>query len=68
MQKLGIVLIVVLSIWSCTPTEKLKYTIDTEGSSNEFKNDRSEKTIQPYDYLYIKLNICHVHVELAEES
>ena len=55
MQKLGIFLIIVLSIWSCTPTEKLKYTINTEGSRNEFKNDRSEKTIQPYDYLFIKL-------------
>ncbi len=55
MHKLGIVLIVVLTIVSCTPTEKLKYTINTEGSENEYKNDRSEKTIQPYDYLYIKL-------------
>ncbi len=55
MHKLGIVLIVVLTIVSCTPTEKLKYTINTEGSGNEYKNDRSEKTIQPYDYLYIKL-------------
>ena len=48
---------IVLSLlaFACTPTQKLKYTIDRENTPNEFHNDRSEKTIQPYDYLYIKI-------------
>jgi len=43
---------------SCAPVEKLKYVSDVPNSSslkNDFFNDRSEKTIQPYDYLYIKI-------------
>jgi polysaccharide biosynthesis/export protein len=43
---------------SCAPVEKLKYVSDVTSSSsvkNDFYNDRSEKTIQPYDYLYIKI-------------
>ena len=43
---------------SCAPVEKLKYVADVSSSSsvkNDFFNDRSEKTIQPYDYLYIKI-------------
>lgn len=55
MQKIETVLIIIVLIFGCTPTEKLKYTINSEGSINKFKNERSEKTIQPYDYLYIKL-------------
>ena len=55
MRKIGVFLIVLAILSGCTPTKKLKYTINTEGSGNEFKNDRSEKTIQPYDYLYIKI-------------
>ncbi len=55
MRKLGTVIIIFSILISCTPTKKLKYTINTEGSKNEYKNNRSEKTIQPYDYLYIKL-------------
>jgi len=37
--------------------EKLKYVDDTSASTvkNEYFNDRSEKKIQPYDYLYIKI-------------
>jgi len=48
---------VVWLTFSCTPTQKLKYTINEGPSSvkNEYYNDRSEKTIQPYDYLYIKI-------------
>jgi polysaccharide biosynthesis/export protein len=42
---------------ACTPTKKLSYVINSgpEASKNEYFNDRSEKTIQPYDYLYIKI-------------
>jgi len=44
-------------IASCTPTTKLKYVVNDKDVSvkNEFFNDRSEKLIQPYDYLYIKI-------------
>lgn len=42
---------------ACTPTKKLKYVSieDPSPGQNEFYNDRSEKTIQPYDYLYVKI-------------
>jgi polysaccharide export outer membrane protein len=42
---------------ACTPTKKLTYVINKgpEVSKNEYYNNRSEKTIQPYDYLYIKI-------------
>src|SRR4030043_1016052 len=42
---------------SCTPTKKLKYVAisDSGTPKSEYFNDRSEKTIQPYDYLYIKI-------------
>ena len=42
---------------SCTPLSKLKY-VQNKGDDvykNQFYNDRSEKTIQPYDYLFIKI-------------
>lgn len=44
-----------VALLSCTPTEKLKYTINTAESKDSYYNNRSEKTIQPYDYLYIKI-------------
>ena len=39
------------------PTKKLKYVLNTGDDiyKNQYINDRSEKTIQPYDYLYIKI-------------
>lgn len=42
---------------SCAPVHKLKYVADSEPGvmKNDFQNDRTEKTIQPYDYLYIKI-------------
>lgn len=42
---------------SCAPVGKLKFVADTGPGSvqNDYFNDRSEKTIQPYDYLYIKI-------------
>lgn len=43
---------------SCAPVEKLKYVSDVNSASsvkNDFYNDRSEKTIQSFDYLYIKI-------------
>lgn len=48
---------VLFLIISCTPTSKLQY-VQNKGDDmykNKFYNDRSEKTIQPYDYLYIKI-------------
>ena len=40
----------------CT-VAKLKMVSDVgpESVKNDYINDRSEKTIQPYDYLYIKI-------------
>jgi polysaccharide biosynthesis/export protein len=42
---------------SCVDVTRLKYVADagTGTVKNDFKNDRTEKTIQPYDYLYIKI-------------
>lgn len=42
---------------SCAPVGKLKYVNDSGSGTikNDFLNDRTEKTIQPYDYLYIKI-------------
>jgi polysaccharide biosynthesis/export protein len=42
---------------SCAPVYKLKYVADAGPGTikNDFFNDRTEKTIQPYDYLYIKI-------------
>lgn len=42
---------------SCAPVHKLKFVSDgTDGVvKNDYFNDRSEKTIQPFDYLYIKI-------------
>lgn len=48
---------VCLFVSSCAPINKLKFVSDTGSGSvkNDYFNDRSEKTIQPYDYLYIKI-------------
>ena len=50
-------LLITLLIISCTPTRKLKYAQNKgdEAFKSQFYNDRSEKTIQPYDYLYIQI-------------
>jgi polysaccharide biosynthesis/export protein len=42
---------------SCAPINKLKFVSDGGSASiqNDYFNDRSEKTIQPYDYLYVKI-------------
>lgn len=48
----------ILSVFvACTPTKKLKYVINEgpDPGKNDFYNDRSEKIIQPYDYLYVKI-------------
>jgi polysaccharide biosynthesis/export protein len=49
--------IILMFLSSCAPVEKLKYVADAGPGSikNDYYNDRSEKTIQPYDYLYIKI-------------
>lgn len=42
---------------SCAPINKLKFVDDAGPGSikNDYFNNRSEKTIQPYDYLYVKI-------------
>jgi polysaccharide biosynthesis/export protein len=49
--------IMMVLITSCAPIEKLKFVSDAGPGSikNDYFNDRSEKSIQPYDYLYIKI-------------
>ncbi len=51
------IIIVIFLIASCTPTKKLKYVLNTgdDAYKNQYTNDRTEKKIQPYDYLYIKI-------------
>ncbi len=50
-------LLFLLVLTSCAPVEKLKYVADPASTQvkNEYFNDRTEKKIQPYDYLYIKI-------------
>lgn len=58
MKKITSGIIFIAMLISCTPVEKLKYVqslTEDDSFKNEFYNDRSEKTIQPYDYLYIKI-------------
>ncbi len=55
MQKTILYLLIFLLAVGCVPTQKLKYTINTPGSKNEYYNNITEKTIQPYDYLYIRI-------------
>jgi polysaccharide export outer membrane protein len=52
-----IVLAFMVGLYSCAPVGKLKFVADAGPGTikNEYFNDRSEKTIQPYDYLYIKI-------------
>jgi len=49
--------LIALVLNSCAPIEKLKYVDDTDKTTvkNEYFNDRTEKKITPYDYLYIKI-------------
>ena len=57
MKKILLLLFPLFIFIACTPTKKLKY-VANEGDlikKNEFYNSRSEKTIQPYDILYIKI-------------
>jgi polysaccharide export outer membrane protein len=51
----GILMFMIIT--SCAPVEKLKFVSDAGPGSvkNDYYNDRSEKTIQPYDYLYVKI-------------
>ncbi len=49
-------LLILVVFSSCTPIRKLKFIQDDRNTAkNEYFNDRSEKLIQPYDYLYIKI-------------
>lgn len=48
-------IIVIVLAFGCIPTEKLKYTRSDTDQRDKYYNDRLEKTIQPYDYLYIKI-------------
>lgn len=52
------ILVTFVFLNACAPVNKLKYVADSSQNSsvkNDYFNDRSEKTIQPYDYLYIKI-------------
>lgn len=51
------IVIAIAALSSCAPVNKLKFVSDGETGSvkNDYFNDRSEKTIQPYDYLYVKI-------------
>ncbi|MBN2272729.1 MAG: polysaccharide biosynthesis/export family protein [Bacteroidales bacterium] len=51
------VLMVFSLFMACTPVKKLRYVsqVGHETDKSEYFNDRSEKTIQPYDYLYVKI-------------
>ena len=55
MKRIVVLFVILLALLSCTPVDKLVYTVNTEDSKDKYFNDRSEKTIQPYDYLYIKI-------------
>ncbi len=55
MLKFTSYLLILFLALSCIPTEKLKYVIDDSDQESKYSNDRLEKTIQPYDYLYIKI-------------
>lgn len=55
MNRVIFIFLLVSTLFSCTPTEKLKYSITQKGTSDKYVNDRSEKNIQPFDYLYIKI-------------
>jgi polysaccharide export outer membrane protein len=55
MNKLLIIFLLGVFIAGCTPTSKLKYTINTPETKDQYKNIRSGKTIQPDDYLFIKI-------------
>jgi polysaccharide export outer membrane protein len=49
--------VLLVLVTSCAPVNKLKFVADGGPGTvkNDYFNDRSEKTIQPYDYLYIKI-------------
>jgi len=55
MLRISLFFLVFILAVSCISTEKLKYTIEDSDPKDKFNNDRLEKTIQPYDYLYIKI-------------
>lgn len=50
----NIILLCVILCWSCVPTKRLAYFSEKEEApQNEFANVRPEKTIQPFDNLFI---------------
>lgn len=51
------IFVILLVFISCAPVHKLRYVSDDSPGTvtNNYPNDRSEKTIQPYDYLYVKI-------------
>ncbi len=55
MRKITLFLLTLLLLGGCVPTEKLKYTINSSNSKNVYDNNIVDKTIQPYDYLYIRI-------------
>ncbi len=55
MKRIFATLTIITVLFSCTPVDKLVYTVNSPDSKDKYYNDRSEKTIQPFDYLYIKI-------------
>jgi polysaccharide export outer membrane protein len=55
MRKIVFSIVILTTLIGCIPTEKLKYVVAESDIKNDYYNNRSEKTIQPYDYLYIKI-------------
>ena len=55
--RLNVILLLIITLSSCVPVKKLTYVrTDLPNSHiNSYYNDRSEKTIQPFDYLYIQI-------------
>ena len=55
MKRIFALIALITVLYSCTPVDKLVYTVNTPESKDLYYNNRSEKTIQPFDYLYIKI-------------
>jgi len=54
----GVIIIIISMFTSCIPRKKLLYTHDQKQKElqNEYVNIRPEKTIQPFDNIYIKVS------------
>ena len=52
-----VMIVAIITFSSCTPSKKLQYVREDlpDSDVNSYVNNRSGKTIQPYDYLYIQI-------------